>query len=33
MKTYGIKNLVIEHAPEPKACIIQMINIQLKVNF
>ncbi|CAF0998747.1 unnamed protein product [Brachionus calyciflorus] len=30
MKNFSLRNLEIHHVPSPKACIIQMINIQLR---
>jgi hypothetical protein len=33
MKSFGIREIELAEAPDPKICIIEMINIQLKVIF
>lgn len=31
MKSFSVRNIEVRKAPEPKTCIIEMINIQLRV--
>jgi hypothetical protein len=31
MRSFGIREIELTEAPDPKICIIEMINIQLKV--